>query len=81
MALTTDAILTSVRVHQRDEDEAAPAPAAALEAAGRRILRTHLRRSKRRQVETLAHDRGHQALVPLAPAALTDVGARLFARL
>jgi hypothetical protein len=81
LALATDAILTSVRVHQGDGDDGAPAPGAALEAAGRRILRAHLRRSKRRQVETPAPERGQQTPVPLAPAASTEPAARLFARL
>jgi hypothetical protein len=81
LALATDAILTSIRVHQGNGDDTAPAPGAALEAVGRRILRAHLRRSKRSQAESSAPDRGQQVPVPLAPAASTDVAARLFARL
>lgn len=49
---TTDAILLSVRVHAREEQApmgcTPPAPGAALEAAGRRILRDRLRRAVRR---------------------------------
>jgi hypothetical protein len=71
-----DAILTVVRVHQGEE-----APGVALEAAGRRTLRAHLRRSTRRQVATSAPDRGLSAPVPLAPAVTVDTGARLFSRL
>lgn len=78
LALATDAILTNVRVHAGEEQEpigtTPPVPGTALEAAGRRILRAHLRRSKRRQVETAAP-------VPLAPAVTVDTGARLFSRL
>jgi hypothetical protein len=85
LALATDAILTSVRVHAGEEQAATgatpPNRGAALEAAGRRILRAHLARWRRRQVETPTPDRDQQVLVPLAPAAPADTGARLFARL
>jgi hypothetical protein len=81
LALVTDAILTSVRVHQGDEDDAAPAPGAALEAAGRRILRAHLRRSKRSHEEASTPDRDQLAPVPLAPPVTVDTRARLFSRL
>jgi hypothetical protein len=85
LALATDAILTSVRVHQGEEQvpmgSTPPVPGATLEAAGRRILRAHLGRSKQRQVETSTADRGQPAPVPLAPDVTVDTGARLFARL
>jgi hypothetical protein len=55
-------------------------PGVALATAGRRILRAHLRRSKRRQVEATAPDRGQSVPVPLAPPVSTDTRARLFAR-
>jgi hypothetical protein len=68
VAPTTDAILTRVRVHASEEQapmgDTPPDPGAALAAAGRRILRAHLRRSKRHQVETSAPDRGESAPVP-----------------